>query len=173
MHRRGIHSARTVGGDAGSHVTTTPQQSLYLPPRYRRDWCVRFQTERPSRRWTRCRPRASGRASHASAARRNAVGPRGQVVAALRRESPRRRCLGLRPTVGWRVAFTKAAIEVAVGVHDTKLQGSGDSTLLRRAACHGVSRFRQSVGAPTDPAGQRGAAPRPGCLFWQPPGSTR
>ena len=36
------------------------------------------------------------------------------------------------------------ALKARVCVHDTKLQGSGDATFLRGAACRGVSRLHQS-----------------------------
>ena len=125
--------------------------------------CERLRARRILRQGTirRTGNRAAGPARARRGPRTRVAGRSGHLPEDPRRQDP-----------GRRVAFTKVAIEVAVGVHDSKLQGSGDSTLLRRPACHGGSRFRQSGGVPPDPAGQRGDAPRPGRLVWHPPGST-
>ena len=70
-----------------------------------------------------------------------------------------------------RNAFTEVVTWLTFGSHDTELQGSEDTTFLRGVACRGVSRLLGSGGAPTDPAGQRGSARRPGRAAKQPDGS--
>ena len=66
-----------------------------------------------------------------------------------------------RLTAGRLKPFTELVTEITVGAYDPKLQRPGDETLFRGSARRGFSELRQTGGAPSGRAGQRGDAQRP------------